>query len=75
MNERKNTGTATSVPSESEVAERVEALLGRMSLAEKAGQLSQVGGAAADPDDGLRLEGQRVLGHGVAVGRAEDRHL
>jgi beta-glucosidase len=38
-------GTAASVPSESEVAERVEEILGRISLTEKVGQLTQIGGA------------------------------
>jgi beta-glucosidase len=38
-------GTATSTPSETEVAERVEAILGKLSLAEKIGQLTQIGGA------------------------------
>ncbi|WP_343410747.1 hypothetical protein [Candidatus Amarolinea dominans] len=41
---------------ESDVAERVEALLGRMSLTEKIGQLNQVGGADFAP--GPKAEGQ-----------------
>ncbi len=41
----KKAGTAASVPSESAVAARVEALLGKMSLEEKIGQLVQVSGA------------------------------
>ncbi len=44
MNEKKNTGKAAPVP-EAEVAARVKELLERMSLAEKVGQLNQVGGA------------------------------
>lgn len=40
----KKAGTATRVPSE--VTERVEALLGKMSLEEKVGQLAQISGAA-----------------------------
>ena len=50
-----------SVPTESEVAARVEALLGRMSLAEKIGQLNQVGGADFAPgpkaEDQIRAGG------------------
>ena len=38
-------GKVASVPSETEVARRVEALLERMSLAEKVGQLTQIGAA------------------------------
>lgn len=45
MTDVKKAGTAASVPSESEIAARVEALLGRLSIAEKVGQLTQVGGA------------------------------
>lgn len=45
MNEMKK----ASVPLESEVNERVEALLSRMSLAEKVGQLTQVAGAEFFP--------------------------
>src|SRR5512143_1973853 len=45
MNKTKN----TSVSVEAEVAARVEALLKRMSLEEKIGQLNQVGGAAFAP--------------------------
>ncbi len=47
MNKMKKAGAAASVPSK--VAERVEALLGRMSLEEKIGQLNQVGGADFAP--------------------------
>jgi beta-glucosidase len=39
------TGITSHVPSETEIANRVEDLLGRMSLAEKIGQLTQIGGA------------------------------
>ena len=49
MSEMKNSGTAASVPSEAEVAARVESILGRLSLAEKIGQLTQVGGASFVP--------------------------
>ena len=49
------------VPSESEVAARVEALLGQMSLEEKVGQLAQVGGATfvpgPKPEDVIRKGG------------------
>ena len=49
------------VPSETEVAERVETLIGRMSLAEKIGQLTLIGGAdffpGPDPEDVIRSGG------------------
>ena len=45
MNESKDAKTAVTAASNMEVAERVEALLGGMSLAEKIGQLAQIGGA------------------------------
>ncbi len=49
------------VPAEGEVKARVEALLGRMSLAEKIGQLAQIGGAAWNegpkPEDIIRAGG------------------
>jgi beta-glucosidase len=45
MSIKTNTG-ATTAPSEAEIAARVEALLARMSLEEKIGQLTQIGGAA-----------------------------
>jgi beta-glucosidase len=49
------------IPSEAEVAVRVEALLGRMSLEEKIGQLTQIGGAAfvlgPKPEDVIRKGG------------------
>jgi beta-glucosidase len=44
MNTTKNAETAASAPAETEVTKRVETLLGRMSLAEKVGQLTQIGG-------------------------------
>jgi beta-glucosidase len=44
MNKMK-AGTAASAPAEIEVAQQVEALLGRMSLEEKVGQLAQISGA------------------------------
>ncbi len=43
---KKKTGTAASVPSETDVAGRVEALLGRMSIEEKVAQLAQISGAS-----------------------------
>jgi beta-glucosidase len=49
MDKKKNTGTAPSAPSETEVAKRVEAILGRLSLDEKIGQLTQLGGADFNP--------------------------
>jgi beta-glucosidase len=46
-------------PSEAEVAARVEALIGKLSLEEKIGQLNQVSGAAwgPDPEDTIRMGG------------------
>jgi beta-glucosidase len=49
MDKKKNTGTAPSAPSETEVAKRVEAILGCLSLDEKIGQLTQLGGADFNP--------------------------
>jgi len=49
MNQMKKTGTAASALPEAAIAERVEALLQRMSLEEKIGQLNQVGGADFAP--------------------------
>ncbi len=53
--------TNASVPSETDVAGRVEALLGQMSLAEKVGQLTQIGGAdfipGPKPEDIIRSGG------------------
>ena len=61
MNKLKNAKTAADVPSEAEVAARVEALLGRMSLEEKIGQLTQIGGASfvpgPKPEDVIRKGG------------------
>ena len=61
MNKMKNAGTTPSVPSETEVSGRVEALLGQMSLAEKVGQLTQIGGAdfipGPKPEDVIRRGG------------------
>src|SRR5512143_305677 len=54
MNKMAKAGTAASVSAESEAAERVEALLGRMSLEEKVGQLAQIGGA--DWNEGPKAE-------------------
>ncbi len=61
MDNMKKAGTASSVPAETDVAKRVEALLGRMSLAEKVGQLTQVGAAdfaqGPKPEDIIRNGG------------------
>ncbi len=61
MNKMNAAGTAAPAPSDTEVAARVEALLGRMSLQEKIGQLNQVGGAAFAPgpkaEDQIRTGG------------------
>ncbi len=61
MDRMKNKGTAASVPPEAEVAGRVEELLRRMSLAEKIGQLTQIGGAdfmqGPKPEDVIRSGG------------------
>jgi len=56
-----NTNTGSTILSDAEVAARVEALLERMSLAEKVGQLTQVGGAdfipGPKPEDSIRSGG------------------
>ncbi len=56
-----NTNTGSTILSDAEVAARVEALLERMSLAEKVGQLTQVGGAdfipGPKPEDIIRSGG------------------
>src|SRR5512136_2274893 len=61
MNKMTKPETAASVPANIEVAERVEALLGRMSLEEKVGQLAQIGGAdwnqGPKPEDVIRKGG------------------
>ncbi len=49
MNKVEKAGTAAAVPADNDIATRVEALLARMSLAEKIGQLNQVGGADFAP--------------------------
>jgi beta-glucosidase len=56
MDVKTNTGA---IPSEAEVAARVEALLGQMSLEEKVGQLTQVGGGSwgPGPEDAIRKGG------------------
>jgi beta-glucosidase len=58
MGVRRITGA---IPSEAEVAARVEALMGRMSLEEKIGQLTQIGGATfipgPEPADVIRKGG------------------
>ncbi len=45
MKEMNKAGMGASAPPEAEIAERVETLLERMSLSEKVGQLTQIGGA------------------------------
>jgi beta-glucosidase len=45
--------TAASVPSEAEITQRVELILGHMSLNEKIGQLTQVGGVAFFPGQNI----------------------
>lgn len=61
MDEKKTTGARPSIPPDAAVTARVEALLGRMSLAEKIGQLTQIGGAAWNqgpkPEDVIRKGG------------------
>ena len=61
LEEMKFPGTAAPVPSEAEVAARVDAILGRMSLEEKIGQLTQIGGASfvpgPKPEDVIRKGG------------------
>jgi beta-glucosidase len=65
MTKMKKAGMDASVPSETEVAGRVEALLGRMSLEEKIGQLNQVGGADFVP--GPKAEDQIRKGEAGSV--------
>lgn len=60
MTNTKKPGMNASIPSEAEVAGRVETLLSRMSLEEKIGQLTQVGAAdfiAENPEDIIRKGG------------------
>lgn len=61
MNKTTHAVTPETVPSEAEVARRVEALLEKMSLAEKVGQLTQISGAPWDkgpkPEDIIRKGG------------------
>jgi beta-glucosidase len=45
--------TAASVPSEAEITQRVELILGHMGLKEKVGQLTQVGGVAFFPGQNI----------------------
>lgn len=49
MTDKNQAAKAASVPSEAQVAERVETLLKKMCLTEKIGQLNQVGGAEFAP--------------------------
>ncbi|MBI5296532.1 MAG: beta-glucosidase BglX [Chloroflexi bacterium] len=64
MNKARKFGRTTSI-SEAEVAQRVDALLAKMSLAEKVGQLNQVGGAEFAP--GPRAEDQIRAGGAGSV--------
>lgn len=61
MNKMKHAGMVSSVPSEAKAAERAETLLRQMSLAEKVGQLTQIGGAdwnlGPKPEDVIRRGG------------------
>lgn len=61
MGKMKKAGKSESVSSETGITERVEALLRRMSLAEKIGQLTQIGGAdfipGPKPEDIIRAGG------------------
>ncbi len=61
MGELNNTGKEASVSSEVEVAAQVEAILRRMSLADKIGQLTQIGGAdfipGPKPEEVVRMGG------------------
>jgi beta-glucosidase len=56
-----DTGAIPTVPSEAEVIKRVEAILGRLGLEEKIGQLTQIGGASfmpgPKPEDIIRKGG------------------
>lgn len=63
--EQEETGTAAAVPADNDVAARVEALLARMSLAEKIGQLNQAGGADFAP--GPKVEDQIRAGGAGSV--------
>ena len=55
------TDMGSTIPTDAEVAARVEALLGKMSLTEKIGQLTQIGGAdfipGPKPEDIIRRGG------------------
>ena len=59
--DKKNAGTAGSTLSKAEVTKKVEALLGKMSLEEKIGQLAQISGADwnvfAKPEEIIRERG------------------
>lgn len=61
MSAKTSEGAARSVPTEAEVAARVDALLGKMSLEEKVGQLTQIGAAdfipGPKPEDVIRRGG------------------
>lgn len=59
--DKRSAGTDISAPSDSKITQRVEMLLSRMSLAEKVGQLTQIGGAnfsfGLQPEDIIRSGG------------------
>jgi beta-glucosidase len=61
MTKTDKAGIATSDPSQTQVAERVEAILSRLTLADKVGQLTQIGGAdfipGANPVEIIRSGG------------------
>ena len=61
MEEKMMAGTTGNIPTDAEVAARVEALLGRLSLEDKVGQLNQVGAGSWNhdpkPEDVIRKGG------------------
>jgi beta-glucosidase len=61
MDEKQVKGTAAPLPADAEVEARIEALIAQMSLAEKIGQLTQLGGAdfipGPKPEDVIRKGG------------------
>ena len=61
MNKMTKSETAASIPAGAEVTKRVEALLGRMSLEEKVGQLVQIGGADFMPGPNVEETIRKVV--------------
>jgi beta-glucosidase len=61
MDVKPNTGAQVQFPSDADIAAKVEAIMGRMSLDEKIGQLTQIGGASfipgSQPEDIIRQGG------------------